>query len=146
VIDQLEVIGLGNLVLQAFYIFADELHHSTGLQANHVVMMAARIKLEYRVTTFEIMPGDQAGFFELGQYPVNRSQADFLAGLQQQPIDILGTQMLIALLAEYVDYLQPRPRGPQSGFPEFAMLQRSAHLTSSGIIAHHYRTPRPSRP
>ena len=46
------------------------------------------------MSAFEVVSNHEARLFKLGQYAVNRSQANFFAVVQQYFVDILGTDVV----------------------------------------------------
>jgi outer membrane protein assembly factor BamE len=94
VILDLEAVLVGDLMLQAFDLFAGELDDAAGIDVDHVIVMFAAVDLVNRLATLEIMLEHQASGLELGQHAVNRGQTDIVVMLEQTPINILGSQML----------------------------------------------------
>ena len=91
--DVVAVAG-GDLLLQGFDFIAVELDHLAGVEVDHVVVVLATIQLVHGGAAFEVVLEHQPGGFELGQYPVDRGQADVLALRQQLAVDVLGGHVL----------------------------------------------------
>ena len=85
VFDRITV-AVGNFLLKLLDAVIDKLDDLAGLQAHHVIVVAAVGEFEYRHAAFKVVPVDQPGAFELRQHPVDRSQAEFVATLQQRPV------------------------------------------------------------
>ena len=115
VVDQLEAVLLGDIVLQALDLVAGELDDVAGLDADHVVVMLAVVELEHRVTALEVVAGHQAGGLELRQHTVDRGQTDFLTRIQQVLVNVLGTQVPIRGILEDLKDLQARQRDLEAG-------------------------------
>ena len=82
-IGQSKIPALGNVVLERFDRRVLEFLNLPTLQAHQMVVVVAPVQFKNGSATFEMMPNDQAGGFKLGQHPVNRCEADFLAfGMQ----------------------------------------------------------------
>ncbi len=113
-IDEFEAVRISDFALQPFDVLTQELHHVTGLEADHVVVMPRGVQFENRMTALEIVAPHQASFLELGEHPVNRRQADVLVGLHEVPVDILRAQMAIVGLVQDIENLEPRPGGAQA--------------------------------
>ena len=84
---------LRNFFLQSFDLGTHEFDDLARLDTNHVIVVFAVIELKNRVAAFKVVARDQAGRLELGEHAINRCQTSIVARLQQQLLDILGTQM-----------------------------------------------------
>ena len=84
----------------------DKLDDLAGLQANHVIVVAAVGEFENRHSAFEVVPVHQAGAFELRQHPVDRGQAEFVAPPEQRPVDAFGAQVTLLAGFKHLEYLQ----------------------------------------
>ena len=76
----------------------------------HVVVVLALGQLEHRVAGFEVVPGDQARGFKLGQYAVDRGQPHIFTGRQQGAIDVLSTEVLGPAAGRFQDLEDLHPR------------------------------------
>src|SRR5690606_30948214 len=77
-------------VLEALDLLVLELDDPPGVHVHHVVVVGAAVELVDGLAGLEVVLEHQAGGLELGQHPVDRCQADVLALLQQQAVDVLG--------------------------------------------------------
>ena len=59
-----------------------EFSNTSCFQANNVVMIVAIVQFKYGLTTIKMMARNQTRRFELGQYPINGGQADFITVFQ----------------------------------------------------------------
>lgn len=80
-------------MLQFLYRFIDKFIHTPTAHAHDMVMMVTQIHFKNRMTGIKMVPCNEARCFKLGQYSVNRGQADFFASLQQFLVDVLSTEM-----------------------------------------------------
>jgi len=94
-VNQIEAMLLSNLVLQRFDFRTGELDNLIGIQVNHVVVMTTVSQFKYCMTAVEIMTNHQPCGFKLGQYTVNRGQADVIVRLNRRLIDVLGTHVTL---------------------------------------------------
>jgi len=74
---------IGDIALQLLNPLVAKLDDITGLEADHMVMMRAIRQLENCRSTFENMPADETGLFELRQHTINGGKAEFLAAVEQ---------------------------------------------------------------
>ena len=88
----------------------DKFDDLSRLQANHVIVVTAVGEFENRHPAFEVVPVDQAGALELRQHPVDRGQAEFVAPLEQRPVDAFGAQVTLLAGFEHLENLQARRR------------------------------------
>ena len=104
-----------DFLLELLDTIIDEFDDLARLQANHVIVVTAVGEFENRHPAFEVVPVHQAGAFELRQHPVDRGQAEFVAPVEQRPVNSFGAQ--VALLAGFKHlenlqagrrYLEPR--------------------------------------
>ena len=97
-----------DLMLETFDLLTDELNHFPAVHINHVVVMFATIEFIDSLTAFEIMLDDDACRLELGQHAIDRRQANILLVGEQFLVDILGGEVLNALLFENLQNAHPR--------------------------------------
>ncbi len=113
---------VGDLLLQALDLLVLEFHHLAGFGADHMVVVFAVVDFVDRGAIVEIVPLHQAGGLELGQYPVNRGDADILAGFDQRPVDILGGQVALVRGLQYLENLHPGMGDFESRFAQFLIF------------------------
>lgn len=58
--------------------------------AHHVVVVRFVVQLEHRALALEVMADDQPRALQLGQHAVHRAEADRLAVLDEDFVDLLG--------------------------------------------------------
>ncbi len=97
----------GDLSLPLLDGVVHELLHPAAPHTDDMVVVLALVELEYRGAALEVVAFHQFRRFELGQDPVDGGQGDILALLQQQLVDILGTDMLILALLQNLQDLDP---------------------------------------
>ena len=129
VVQQLIAIFFGDRVLQPLDLFADEFDDVAGLDADHVIVMLTVIEFENGVTTFEIVPRDQASRFELRQDAIDRREANVFACLQQILVDVLRAEMALLCALENLEDLQTRQSDLQAGFAKFLSLLHGQTLS-----------------
>ena len=69
--------GVSDLFLALFNQWIAEFFNLTTAYTDDMVVMISLIQFKDGLIALEIVTLDQAGGFKLGEYPVNRSQADF---------------------------------------------------------------------
>ena len=84
---------LRNLMLDSLDFVTHELNHLARLDNHHVVMVYAFVEFKYRMPTLEIMACYEARRLKLRQHPVNGSQPNILASLQQLLVDVFSTEV-----------------------------------------------------
>jgi hypothetical protein len=67
------------------------------------------------MAAFEIVPRYESGRFELRQYPINGREPDFFTGVEQIPVNILGTQMALRGTLEDLENFETGQRDFQAG-------------------------------
>lgn len=95
-IDELEAVLLGDLLLAALDGLVEELDDLAAVEAHHMVVVFLLGDLEHGMTAIEIVANHQACRLELGQHAIDGRQADVLPGFQQGLVDILGAQVVLA--------------------------------------------------
>lgn len=101
----------------------DELNDLSAAHTDQVIMVAAAVELEHRLTTLEVVPGHQPRPFELGQDSVDGGKAHVLAAVEQRLIDILRTQVTPVAVLQYSQDLDARARNLQARLSNLLMLQ-----------------------
>ena len=96
----------------------EELVHASALDAQDVVVVFAQFQFEHRVALVEVMAPHQAGRLELGQYPIDRSQAHVFAALEQGLEDIFSAEMALTAVLKDIEDLDPWQGGLEAGFLE----------------------------
>ncbi|SUD28950.1 Uncharacterised protein [Pseudomonas fluorescens] len=94
-VHQIESMLLSDLMLELLDCRTGELDNLIGIQVNHVVVMTTVSQFKNCMTAVEIMTNHQPCGFKLGQYTVNRGQADVLVRLHQRLVDIFGTHVAL---------------------------------------------------
>jgi len=83
----------GDLVLPGFDFGVVELFHPAAIDTNQMVVVFAAIDFEHGLAAFEIVPFQQAGLLELGQYAVDGGEPDIDIFIDQNAIDVFGCEM-----------------------------------------------------
>ncbi len=78
-------------------------------------MMFAEVELEDRMAFVEMVAGDQAGGFELGEHAVDGGQPHLVAGFQQGLVHLLGAHVALLGFLEELENLQAWQGGLESG-------------------------------
>ena len=99
-VDQLEIVLLRDFALQTFDFLVHEFDDFAGFNAHHVIVMLAFVHLENRMTAFKIVAFDEPGRLKLGQYAINRCQADVFAYAEQLLVYIFRTQVTLLAALE----------------------------------------------
>lgn len=95
-IDKLEIVLLGDLLLATLNNFIHKLENFPAFQANDVVMVFLLGHLEQRMPAVEIMPYHKASRLELSQHPVYGGQPHILTRINQGLVDFFGAQVILA--------------------------------------------------
>ena len=98
VVFDVVAVRFGYFSLGRFDFLAYELDDFAGFDADHVVVMDARLQFVICLTTFEIVFRDQSGRLKLVKYPVNRGKTDIFIGFQQAAVNIIGGKVLVVLV------------------------------------------------
>ena len=125
-IYQFITMSCGDLCLTLLDDFIVKLDDFVVIKTNHMIVMLIRGQLENRVTTLEVMPDNQTGSLELGQYPIDGSQAHIVPMLEKRPVDILGTHVVLAAFhgLQHLQDLDSRQRDLQARLAQFMVLSR----------------------
>lgn len=116
---------LGDFLLPFFNFGVVELFHPAALQAHQMIVMLALVEFEHGLVAVEVVTHEQAGLFELSQYPVNRGQANVLTLVLKQLVDFLGCHVPFVALLEQVENLQSRQCGLETDVLQVAGLAHS---------------------
>jgi hypothetical protein len=103
-----EAIIFGDFMLAFFDVGIGELDHLAAIGTNEVIVVVAIVQFEYRLAAVELAAYQYAGLFELGQYTVNRSQADIDIFVDEGAIDIFGALMALICFAKNIEDLEAR--------------------------------------
>lgn len=88
--------------------FIGELINFAAFYTNNMIVVYAIVQFKNRVAAFKMMPFNEAGAFKLGEYPIHGRQTDFFIVLQQDFIDLFGSQVMgIGLFFQYLQNLYP---------------------------------------
>ena len=80
----------GNFFLAGLNSTVVKLLDVTALQADDVVMVFAMVEFEYGFSAFKMMAYQQACMLELGEYAVNRGEADIIPAAMQYVVNVLS--------------------------------------------------------
>ena len=129
---------LGNLGLLSFDDFIDEFFDLATADTDDMVVVAFPVELEHGLPAFEMMTGHQSGGFKLGQYAIDRREADFFAIVAQRLVDILSTLMPDRRGFHQVENFHPRQGNLETRFFQIAgfhiSLPTQSELVSGDIL------------
>ena len=91
---QLHAVFGGNLVLALFDHVIMKLDDPATVEADQVVVVILMSQLEHGFSPFEVMTGDNTGIIKLVEHPIDGSQTNLLALLQQQLVELFGADVL----------------------------------------------------
>ena len=115
-VNQLETMLLHDLFTQAVDLRIVKFNDLARFRADHVIMLLAAIQFKYGMTRVKIMPHHKARRLKLGQHPIDRGQADFLAVAQQCLVNVFRAEMPIFGVLKDLQDTNPRQGGLQTGF------------------------------
>lgn len=118
--------AFGNLVLALLDFGIVKLFHQPAVQTDNMVVVIAAIDLKGCLAGLEMVAGEQARLFKLGQHPVNRCQTNVHVFVHQQAVNILCCQVTNRAFFKQFKNLQAWQRGLQ------------AHLFQVLRITHHF--------
>lgn len=105
VLLQSKAMRLGNEVLTLLDRLVKELLHMPTVQADEMVVVAARIELKDRLAGFKVRTPKNACLGELGEHPIDGGQADIEPLGEHQLVDILCAQVAqLGLLKQSQDF------------------------------------------
>jgi len=107
-VHELVAVVFRDFALQGLNTFCDELHHLTGIDVYHVIVMVAGGEFINAVPVVEIVALDDAGCLELREHAIHRGEADRLLLLHKMPVHVLGAHMMRLCTAQHLKHLQPR--------------------------------------
>jgi len=99
---------LRNLVLPLLDGLIKELLDAPAVQTDQVVMMAALIEFEDRLSRFKIGPQQNASLLKLGEHPIDRGKANIEPVGEQQLIDIFCAEVPHLGLLKKRQHFEPR--------------------------------------
>ncbi|VFT53264.1 Uncharacterised protein [Pseudomonas aeruginosa] len=133
-IDQLEAALADDFLLALLDFRIHELDHLAGIDADHVVVVAAIGELEHGMAAIEVVTHHQAGGLELGQHPIDGCQAHVLACFHQRLVHVFGAHVALLGRVEHLQDLDPRQGHFKAGFSKFAIFNHVCFL-SAGCFA-----------
>ena len=113
----------GDLILASLDGRLNELHDFATADTHQMVMVTTLVQLKDRLTTLEMVPGDQPRALELGQHPIDGRKADVLAGLQQRPVDVFRAQVALVTMLQHCQDLDARTRDLKASRSNLLVLQ-----------------------
>ena len=93
---------------------------------DHVVVMLAALDFVDRLAALEVVLGDEAGGFELGQHAIDRGQADLVVVLEQLAINVLGGHVLAVGSFKDFENAHARMRDLEPGFAQILSFHEFA--------------------
>ncbi len=133
-VDDLEAVFAGDLLLASLDGLVVEFHHFAGLDADHVIVIlfvdfVTRLLRAARAAVEHVL-AHQVGRLELGQNAVNRGQTDLLPLIDERAVDFIGGHVLLLGRLE-----QPQNLKARMGY----LQTRLAQLT--GFLCHERPSP-----
>jgi hypothetical protein len=116
---------LGDSCLPFFNFSIVEFLDVSTLNAYEVVVMVTLVKFENGFPRLEMMANQQPGLFKLSEYAIDRSQPDFHAFVEQQPVNVFCREMALIAILEQVEDLEPGQRRLQ---PFAFQILRGCHF------------------
>ncbi len=107
---QVKTLAPRDLLLPFLNLGVKEFLDATALHANQVVVVSALVKFEHRLPRLKVLPGEQAGLFELRKHPVHSREAHVHAFLHQLLVDILRREMPHPAVLKQLQYAASRQR------------------------------------
>jgi len=120
--------GLGYFSLRRFDFLADKLNNLAGFNTNHMIVVLAGVEFVVGLPAFEIVFLHQACRFELTEDAVNGRQADFLFGLDQTAVDVIGSEVLVSLVLQNLENPLARVRYFQTRLFEVVVFHRNTTI------------------
>ena len=131
----------GNAPLPLLDLRVDKFLHVPAVYADEVIVVRTFVELKDRAARLEMAPRKQARLFELRQNAVDRRQTYIETVGAEQPIDILGAQVVFSGLAglplENLEDLQARSGRLQSTDFQFGRTWVSRHHVLFGALRSH---------
>lgn len=139
VIDKLEAVLLGKLLLAALDGLVEEFDDLSAIQAHHMIVVFFLGDLEHCMPAIEIVANDQSCGLELGQHAVDGGQTNVFTGFQQGLVDILGAKVMLARgILEDLQDLHSGQGDLQARLAQFMVLvghvRSSQYQVGSGMI------------
>lgn len=106
-LGQIETTFGGDFMLALFDGVVVEFFDFAAFKANEVVVVAAVVEFEYRMTTFEVMTQHQTGLFELRQNSVHGGESNVVILLQKGLVHVFRTHMPVRCVFENVQNFGP---------------------------------------
>jgi len=134
VIDDLEAVALGHALLQPLDLLIHEFDDVTGFKVDHMIVVLAFVQFiaclgRTARAVIEHVLSNQSRGLELIEYPINGGQTNVLALLDQQPVDIVGGNVLLAGAVQQLENSQARQGNFQACPPQLTGFFR--HATDS---------------
>lgn len=97
--------------LPVFDVSVKEFFNMSAIKADQMIVMGSSVELEYRLSSFKMVAHQQAGLFELGQYPINRGQANINTIILQAFVNIFGAPVAAGAVFKKSQHFESRQRG-----------------------------------
>lgn len=108
----------GDLMLQTLNLFADKLDYRATFDIHHVIVVMPLCELKHGMSTFEMVPRNQPRCLELGEYTINRRQANIFAGTEQMTINIFCALVTGMASLKNLENLEARQGHFKPGFAQ----------------------------
>ena len=134
-VNQFEAVALGDVSLSLLDKLVVKFDHLTGIGAHHVIVMFVGSQFKHRMPALEVMAHDQASIFKLGQYPVNRRQADIFSLLKQGAVHVFSTHMVLFAINRFhnLEDLDAGQRDFQTGIAQLLIFARHIEFTAFAV-------------
>lgn len=89
----------GEFTLALFDDFVIKLNNLAGFDANHVVVMFLSGEFKHGLPTFKMVAIHQTSRFKLGQYTINRGEANFFTIADERLVNVFGAEVVFMGIA-----------------------------------------------
>ena len=135
---QLKTAFSGDALLTLLDLRIVELFNMATSHTNQMVVMATFLKLKDRLTGLEMTARQETSLLELGQYSVDRCEANILPLANQHAVNILSGEVTTVTALEN---LKNRPPWHSCFEPEILQFIRASHSDTKGGVLGKIRIP-----
>jgi hypothetical protein len=101
-------------LLPAFNFLIKKFFKMTALKTDQVIVMLPGIEFIYRFVAVKMVADQQARLFKLGEYTINRCQANIDIVCNQHAVNVFGSKMLLGTVLEQFQYFKAWQGGFQA--------------------------------
>jgi hypothetical protein len=110
VFTQAEAKFFGFLVLALFDDIVLKLNNQAALDADHMIVMVATLKLEYGMAAFKVVTTHQTSRLKLRKYTVNSGQTNIVLPIEKLAINIFSRHMTRRAVLQHFEDFEARQR------------------------------------